>query len=116
VLVENAQTAITHSYVEGGTGKALVLSEFFTLTQIDGCILTCNYGDTCGPATALTAATTVSSTAIFKEPATLTWDMASGTTHPFDGFSALDNVVEGYGPSSVCLSCTSNNAATKSPF
>jgi len=116
VLVANAQTVITHPYVTLGTGKALVLSEFFTLSQIDGCILTCNYGATCGAATDLTAyQTTVTPTAIFTEPTTLTWDSAAGTTQPFD-LAALNNVFEGYGPMAVCLSCTSNNAATNSPF
>ena len=116
MLVANAQTAITHPYVEGGAGYPLILSEFFTLNQIDGCVLTCNYGDTCGAAVALTHQTTVTPTVIFTEPATLTWDIASGTAHPFDAFSALNNVVEGYGPKAVCLYCTSNNAATSSPF
>ena len=54
VLVANAQTAITHPYVDGGVGKPLIFSEFFTLNPIDGCVLTCNYGDTCGAAEALT--------------------------------------------------------------
>ena len=116
MLTANAQTAIIHPYVEGGAGKALILNEFFTLTQIDGCMLVCNYGDTCGPAVALTHQTTVTPTAIFTEPATLTWDSGSGSAHPFDSFSALNNVIEGYGPVSVCLYCTSNNAATNSPF
>ena len=55
-------------------------------------------------------------TAIFTEPATLTWEAGSGTAHPFDAFSALNDVVEGYGPNAVCLSCSVNNAATNSPF
>ena len=115
VLVASTSTSVTHPYVEGGTGYPLVLSEFFTLTPTDGCTLTCNYGDTCGAATALTYQT-AAPTAIFTEPATLTWDSGSGSAHPFDGFSSLNNVVEGYGPHSVCLYCTSNNAATNSPF
>ena len=105
VLVENTKTAITHPYVEGGNGFAIVLAEFFTLTEIDGCTLTCNFGDTCGSATTLTAQTTTTPaplTPIFTEPTTLTWDSSSGTSHPFD-MSALNNVVEGYGPSPVCL-------------
>jgi hypothetical protein len=117
VLVANAQAAIIYPYVEGGTGKALLLSEFFALTQIDGCTLTCNFGATCGQATDLTAhQTTVTPTAIFTDSTPATWDSASGTAHPFDGLSALDNVVEGHGPSTVCLQCISNNAVTNSPF
>ena len=116
VLVANAQTFITHPYVEGGSGFNIVLTEFFTLTPIDGCTLVCNYGDTCGAAVALTHQTTVTPTTIFTEPTTLTWDSGSGTAHPFDTLIALNNVIEGYGPSTVCLYCTSNNAATNSPF
>ena len=79
-------------------------------------MLVCNYGDTCGAATTLSHQTTVTPTAIFTPPSTLTWDSVSATAHPFDDFLALNNVIEGYGPHSVCLSCTSNNAAINSPF
>ena len=94
----------------------LPLSEFFTITAIDGCTLTCNYGDTCGALTTLTHQTSVSPTAIFTEPSTLTYDSADGGSIPFDTFSMLNDVVEGFGPVNVCLYCTVNNALTNSPF
>ena len=104
--------------MNNGLGQAIVLSEFFTLSALDGCTMTCNYGDTCGADTTLTA-TVPPSVAIFTEPSTLVWEQSTGNPMPFDGLSALNNIVAGYGtttPIPICLYCTSNNAATNSPF
>ena len=101
---------MTFPYDFGNTGKTLVLSEFFTYTAIDGCTLTCNYGDTCGAdqtAAPLTAGT-------FTVPTTLTYDSGDGGSQPFDTLSAINNVIPGYNLP-ICMYCAVNNAVS-SPF
>ena len=49
-------------YSNGGTGKVYDISNFFTRTIISGCDLVCNYGDSCGAATIISAGTHVSVT------------------------------------------------------
>ena len=109
---------IQHPYVNLGTGKVMNLSEFFTYSQIDGCDLTCNYGDSCGaaPTTTLKAKTTVANIPIFTSPTTLTWAAPpGGAPNPYI-LTALNDVIEGYSPQDVCLHCTSNNLQSITEF
>ena len=76
--------------------------------KIDGCDLTCNYGYSCGASTKLIAKTVVEQLDIFIPPTTQTWTTPSDETNPFT-LTVLNNVIEGYPPSKVCLHCTSNN-------
>ena len=39
---------ITIAYVSGGAGVKYDIFSFSTVTSIAGCIIDCNYGDTCG--------------------------------------------------------------------
>ena len=49
----DAPTAITIPYVDGGVDLSNNYLDFFDETPSAGCSFTCNYGNTCGPATSL---------------------------------------------------------------
>ena len=71
------------------------LLNFFAHVPITDCVLSCNYGDTCGSSTTISAATHVS------------------VTTPVDPWqiTVTDNEIGGWPPETICLSCTSNNAS-----
>ena len=72
-----------------------VLLDFFTFSNIDGCVLSCNYGDTCGSSTTILAAAHVSVT---------------NSVDPWQ-ITVTDNEIGGWPLETICLSCISNNAS-----
>ena len=83
---------ISFPYASGGTGVTYPFTTFFTFTPISGCILNCNYGDICGPAT------TLSGTDVLVTNAAYPWEITASNT-----------IIAGYSKT-LCLKCTSNNA------
>ena len=80
--------------MSAGSGVSFSYTDFFTLTPIAGCILDCEYGDTCGNAFSDDASQVTVSSAI--NPWTIT---------------ASNSNIPGY-TKGMCLQCTSNNAQT----
>ena len=70
--------------------------------------MTCNYGTTCGPATAIAEPNILN-----PVPALSSLSAPHTDTTPFQ-ITAANNVILGYGPSNVCLDCSVNNAASSS--
>ena len=80
----------TFAYNNAGTGVTKNINDFFTNNNVAGCTLTCNFGDTCGPSTSVTA----------------TGLSVTNSVDPWE-VTAADNIVAGYTNSIVCMYCSS---------
>ena len=87
------------SYETPGVSKVYGYEAFFTKNSIAGCLLDCNYGDSCGASTTLPISYKVS------------------VTNPLDPWeiTAPSDEIFGYSDS-LCLRCTSNNLYTIPDF
>ena len=68
-------------------------TDFFTFTHIDGCIIACSYGDTCGAA--------LTGTDVTVTNANSPWEI-----------TAKNDIIPGYYNKQMCIQCTVNNALT----